>query len=283
MTYIELEKLVLDAIGDMYPAEEAKSVQQYLFYELLNCEPAAYLLKRTSMASSADIFAVNQAIEQLRKATPVQYVTGNAWFCGRLFKVNCNVLIPRPETEELVSLILKKHAASDGLKVLDIGTGSGAIAVSLGLGLTDSTISAIDISTDALKVAIENAARNKANVEFIEADILNLSKPEFNLTFHLIVSNPPYVPERDKREMHRNVLDWEPGLALFVNDNDPLVFYRQISLLATQWLRSKGELWFEIHEDQSDNISLLLQKLDFKEIKVYRDFRNRNRFISGVR
>jgi release factor glutamine methyltransferase len=224
------------------------------------------------------------AIHKLSLHEPIQYIIGETEFFGLKFKVNKNVLIPRPETEELVQWILDDVVESmkpSNLKILDIGTGSGCIAISLAKHLPNAEIFALDISEKAITTARENAALNKVNVNFIQADILNLE----TLTgkFDLIVSNPPYVRELEKVEMHRNVLENEPELALYVKDTDPLIFYGIITKLAQAGLQKNGNLYFEINQYLANETEEILKNSSFKtELKKdifgnYRMLRGRNK------
>jgi len=194
------------------------------------------------------------------------------------FEVNHSVLIPRPETEELVSLI-RSEFANQAPQILDIGTGSGCIAISLQKLLPQATVFAIDISAKALLVAESNAKLNNASVSFIETDILNPNKALIPNSLDVIVSNPPYVTESEKAFMEKNVLDYEPHNALFVPDNDALIFYREIAQLATDKLKKGGKIYFEINEAKSDEVVALLEKLGFIEILVVKDIHGKNRII----
>ena len=282
MTYSELEKRVVEAIQPLYGPVEARSIQRFLFSCFADIEPARYLLLRMEEADQAFEKKILNALPQLAEFVPVQYVTGKSWFCGHEFFVKPGVLIPRPETEELVAMIIKKHSHRKDLRLLDIGTGSGAIAISLAISLPVAQITAIDISNTALEVSKINAASNKAKVNFVQADILKESSLTDFPKYNLIVSNPPYVKQSERSAMKRNVLDYEPGLALFVEDSDPLLFYRKISEFARKHLEPEGELWFEINEAEAENINKMLITLDFSNIQVYKDINSKNRFVSAT-
>ena len=282
MTYSELEKRVIESIQSLYGQTEARSIQRFLFSCYADIDPARYLLLRMEEAEPTFEKNVLEAIPILAEFVPVQYVTGKTWFCGHEFFVTPDVLIPRPETEELVTMIIKKISHQKDLRILDIGTGSGAIAISLAISLPIAQISAIDISNIALEVSEKNAFSNKANVKFIQADILDENCwPGFS-SYNLIVSNPPYVKQSERVTMKRNVLDYEPGLALFVEDSDPLLFYRRISEFAMKHLEVKGELWFEINETEAENINKMLIVLGFSNIQVYKDINSKNRFVCAT-
>lgn len=281
MTYSELESRVIESLISQYGKAESRSIQRFLFECFTGIEPAAYLLIRQNEAGEEFKERVLHAISQLVECVPVQYVTGVSWFCGFKFKVTPGVLIPRPETEELVTKIVQKYSRKQGLKVLDIGTGSGAIAISLDLMLNQAVVTAIDISPVALEIAGENAASNKSGVSVFETDILSRAAWDRFGKFDLIVSNPPYVKLSEKSLMRRNVLDYEPETALFVSDEDPLLFYRAIAEFAFRHLEAGGELWFEINESQGSDLSVLLISTGFEIIQIYPDFSNKPRMLSA--
>ncbi len=281
MTYSELESRVIESLISQYGKAESRSIQRFLFECFTGVEPAAYLLIRQNEAGEVFEERVLHAISQLVECVPVQYVTGVSWFCGFKFEVRPGVLIPRPETEELVTKIVQKYSHRQGLKTLDIGTGSGAIAISLDLMLNQAVVTAIDISPVALEIAINNAACFKSDVSVFETDILNRSAWDRFGKFDLIVSNPPYVKMSEKSLMRRNVLDYEPETALFVSDEDPLLFYRAIAEFAFRHLEAGGELWFEINESEGTDISVLLNRAGFEKIQIYPDFNNKPRMLSA--
>lgn len=217
-------------------------------------------------------------LQRLKNNEPLQYVTGLADFYNLKFKVNTSVLIPRPETEELVYWILKDHKKREKLQVLDIGTGSGCIPITLKNAEPTWNISAVDIDENALGIAKENANFNKTDVNFQVLDILNSKNQVFIQKFDIIVSNPPYVLESDKNEMRSNVLDFEPHLALFVPDADPLLFYRHILEFAIKNLNKNGKLYFEIHADLGESTKLLCLKY-FQNVTLEQDMSGRDRMI----
>ena len=234
--------------------------------------------------SEADLEKWNTIISELKTEKPIQYITGEAWFYGYRFEVNENTLIPRPETEELVEWIVDGLKVKGyGLRVLDIGTGSGCIPISLKKEIPNAIISAIDVSEKALEKARKNAKDNQVEVDFINLDILQspnlqISKSP-NLLFDIIVSNPPYVRNLEKQEIKKNVLDYEPHLALFVEDSDALLFYRKIAQLALTSLTSNGKLFFEINQYLGKETVELLESLGFKNIELRKDFVGNDRMI----
>jgi release factor glutamine methyltransferase len=246
-------------------------------------------LKRIDLALNPDLIfsdiAIqywNSILEQLKKEIPIQYLLGKTSFYGLDFEVNKNVLIPRPETEELVEWIIRDcffPRNDKDSKILDIGTGSGCIAISLAKNIPNATIFAIDISEKALATAKKNAEINSVNVIFIEKNILETV--DLEQQFDVIVSNPPYVRELEKQEIKKNVLDNEPHLALFVEDNDALVFYRKIAELAQKNLSEKGQLFFEINQYLGMETVNLLEKMNFKNIELRKDIYGNDRMIKA--
>ncbi len=211
---------------------------------------------------------------------PLQYILGEARFYGHKFKVTRATLIPRPETQELVDMIVKENSQTD-LSVLDIGTGSGCIAISLARALKFPTVRAIDISPDAIEVAKENAQNLKVNVDFQERDMLQLDGNEDVSKYDIIVSNPPYIAEMERINMELNVLSYEPATALFVPDDEPLLFYKAIIKYASKALKNKGRLYFEINPYYVVELSQEIQKYGFSDIEVVKDIHSQNRFITA--
>ncbi|WP_372755264.1 peptide chain release factor N(5)-glutamine methyltransferase [Mariniflexile sp.] len=227
------------------------------------------------------------ALDSLKQQQPIQYILGETDFFGLSFKVNENTLIPRPETEELVAWIISEFRnQKTELKILDIGTGSGCIAISLAKKIPNAKVYALDVSAEALKIAKQNADSNDVKVSFFQANILeiqNLQTIINNLNFDIIVSNPPYVRELEKELMKPNVLDNEPHLALFVDDNNPLIFYKAIAQFAVNKLIEKGMLFFEINEYLGEDMIQLLEANQFKDIELKKDFFKKDRMIKGVK
>ncbi len=222
---------------------------------------------------------VTEIIARLRRYEPLQYIVGSARFHGHRFKVTPAVLIPRPETEQLIDMIVDENPASD-LRVLDMGTGSGCIAISLARALKFAQVDALDVSRDALAVARENAAALKVKVRFFESDMLSPQPPAH---YDIIVSNPPYVCWSERESMERNVLDYEPGQALFVPDNDPLLFYKAIAAYATASLERGGRLYLEINQRFGNEIKRLLEDHGFDEVRIIEDSYGKTRFAAAVK
>jgi len=221
---------------------------------------------------------ISSIIERLINNEPIQYILGIAYFYDRPFMVNEHTLIPRQETEELVYLVLKDTNKAQNLSILDIGTGSGCIPITLKLENRSSQLEAIDVSQGAIEIASQNARRLCVNVEFSQLDIL---KKELSKSYDVIISNPPYVLNSEKKAMKTNVLDHEPPLALFVNNENPLLFYKRITKLATKCLNPNGKLYFEINEQFGNQVVELIQEHSFKDIKLHQDLNGKDRIVSA--
>ncbi|MEI6852816.1 MAG: peptide chain release factor N(5)-glutamine methyltransferase, partial [Bacteroidota bacterium] len=231
--------------------------------------------------NESELLLVYDAIKELKEGKPLQYITGKAWFCGLELSVNEHVLIPRPETEELVQLIIKEHKETKGLRILDIGSGSGCIGIALKKELKDAEVWAMDISEEALKVARKNAELHEADICFIYKDILDAEGLSELRGLDIIVSNPPYVMESEKAVMHKNVLDFEPHEALFVPDNNPLKFYKAIFGLA----KKNGKpcrVYVEINESKGEEMIFLAKEFGFSDICIHKDINGKDRIISAT-
>jgi len=228
--------------------------------------------------SESDLEKWNTIISELKNEKPIQYITGEAWFYGLRFEVNENTLIPRPETEELVEWIVDGlKIKGKGQRVLDIGTGSGCIPIALKKEIPSAQVSAIDVSEKALEMARKNAINNDVEINFTHQNILETES--LDEKYDIIVSNPPYVRNLEKQEIKKNVLDFEPHLALFVDDYDALLFYRKIAQLALKSLSPNGKLFFEINQYLGEETVELLTKLGFKNIELRKDFVGNDRMI----
>ena len=231
-----------------------------------------------TIVSAKNTTAFEKALLRLKKQEPIQYILGCTAFYGLTFTVNEHTLIPRPETEELVDWVLSNlHDQDRVLDILDIGTGSGCIAISLAKNIPTARVSGIDISEKTLEVAQENAVKNQVLVSFCKKDILETTA--LKNKYDVMVSNPPYVRQLEKKAMNANVLDYEPGLALFVPNEDPLLFYRKIARLAMVSLQTRGWLYFEINEYLSKEMDVLLKEIGFANIEIKKDFREVPRMI----
>ena len=275
MTLQDFKLKMISELSSIYEMDELNSIFNLLSEDYLKIPRSKILLAHEIDLNESNQTLFQSALERLKTHEPIQYVLGKTSFMDMEFKVNSSVLIPRPETEELVRLMLKEDL--DGKNILDIGTGSGCIAISLAKNLPNAKVTAIDISKDALEVAKENAKLNNVEVNFINADIF---KYKSDKKYDVIVSNPPYVLESEKIIMKQNVLDFEPDLALFVDDNEPLKYYLEIINFSKYCLKSKGMIYFEINKRFSSELKteLLNSKLNFS---VKKDFARFPRFIKA--
>ena len=267
-----------NALSKAYDAEEVMSFFYLLTEKRLGLRRVDIALQLEKELAEDVLAFFKEAENRLLDFEPVQYIIGDTEFFGLSFLVNENVLIPRPETEELVDWILTDYlGVADELKILDIGTGSGCIAITLAKNLPNAKVYAIDVSEKALALAKQNADKNQVKIEFIQLDVLREEINEAN--FDIVVSNPPYVRELEKTEMKTNVLENEPALALFVSNDDPLIFYRRISVLAKQLLTEHGRLYFEINQYLGTETKELIDKLQFNTVTLRKDIYQNDRMI----
>ena len=259
-----------------YEAGEAAALSRIVCCDLLGQSSADYYLGKDIALSSKNEQELDDILTRLCNFEPLQYIEGRARFLGRDFCVTPAVLIPRPETEELVERMLREVPA--GARVLDVGTGSGCIAVTLAKDLPRSQVTAWDVSAPALEVARSNARRLEAEVRFEQCDVLTC-EPDGADRYDVIVSNPPYVTDSERRDMEPNVLRWEPSLALFVPDDDPLRFYRRIASLGRQLLAGGGRLYFEINRAYGPQTADMLQSLGYTHVRVEKDLSQNPRFV----
>jgi len=266
-------------LSGIYDSNEISSISMMVLTEVLNTSNGMIKAVGDRHLTFAQQNKIDDILAQLQTGKPLQYALGYAEFYGLKFLVNPATLIPRPETEELVRWVINS-VTGDNLSILDIGTGSGCIAISLKKNLAGMQVSAMDVSVDALNTAKENAALNEVKVNFIEADILNYQS---NNHYSVIVSNPPYVTLEDKKLMHRNVTDFEPHTALFVPENDPLIFYRAIADFALSNLENGGLLFFEINESLGKETAQLLIDKGFKDVEIRKDLSDRDRMVKATK
>jgi len=293
MTLQELKLKFLIDLNRIYPKEEILSFFFLLIHHKMGLTRAEIALNPTQIAPKEDLNFYLDAITTLQGEKPIQYIIGETEFYGLTFKVNEEVLIPRPETEELVDWVLKEFKEKKDLNILDIGTGSGCIAISLAKHLPEANISGMDISKQALQIALQNAKLNKVKINFLIRDILKnndtsnyptslgtgLAMNSLPIEFDIIVSNPPYVRELEKLEIKSNVLQNEPHIALFVSDDNPLLFYDKIADFAKQYLTANGLLFLEINQYLVENTTTLLQQKGFKTIELRKDVFGNDRMI----
>lgn len=259
-----------------YTAEEVSALSRIVCCDLLGQAPTDYYLGKDIVLSPKKEQELEDILQRLSRFEPLQYIEGRTLFLGREFWVAPGVLIPRPETEELVELMLKEIPAD--ARILDVGTGSGCIAISLAKELPDALVTAWDVSPEALSVARVNARKLQADVRFVECDVLACQVDEVG-QYDVIVSNPPYVTEAEKADMEPNVLQWEPSLALFVPDDDPLRFYRRIAVLGRDMLADGGRLYFEINRAYGREMVEMLRTMGYVGVRVEKDLSQNDRFV----
>lgn len=267
-----------DGLAGVADPQEVQAMIRVVCEDIFNYDQVDVALRQESELPEFAPEKVADIIARLSRHEPLQYIVGSARFHGHKFKVNPAVLIPRPETEQLVDLIVDENPASD-LRVLDMGTGSGCIAISLARALKFAQVEALDVSRDALNVARENAAALKAKVRFFESDMLS---PQPASRYDIIVSNPPYVCWSERDAMDRNVKDYEPAQALFVPDNDPLLFYKAIAPYAAQSLEPGGKLYLEINQRFGADVKCLLEQNGLDEVRIIEDSYGNVRFAAAV-
>lgn len=279
MTTREAILLLRRELSTSYDIHEIEGMTRVIFEEVLLWKPVDIVMRDGEQLPQFFDQRLTNIIGRLKQEEPLQYILGKARFHGHSFAVTPAVLIPRPETEQLVDMIIDENPSSD-LQVLDIGTGSGCIAISLARALKFAQVTATDISPRALEVARANAAALKTRVRVLEQDILTCRAP--SQLWDIIVSNPPYITEREKASMDRNVLDYEPHSALFVPDEDPMLFYRPIAAYARRALKNGGRLYLEINRAMAQQVCDTLRKSGLSNIQLFNDFNGNDRFITAT-
>ena len=275
--YHEIKKM----LAGYYPDAEASALAKMLLVEVLHFSTLELFGGKDKEVFKKDLDVLYEMSRRLQNREPIQYIIGRETFCGMPFVVNRHVLIPRPETQDLVEWIAEEDQQTNPCRLLDMGTGSGCIAISLAKKLPHVQVEAWDISGEALQVARQNALNNQVKVDFHQQDILSASPgiAEWNV----IVSNPPYITNKGKAEMEANVLNWEPHTALFVPDHDPLLFYRRIAQLGMNMLVNGGALYFEINRAYGTETIAMLQALGYENIIIRKDRFNNERMIKATR
>ena len=267
-----------EVLAEAFPQREAEQLMRILLEDLFDLDLKHQLMEPDLRIDEWQYHQLEEAVKRLLSGEPVQYVTGMTRFCDLILKVSPAVLIPRPETEELVLKIGTGLSKEKPIRIWDIGTGSGCIAIALAKHFENAEVIAFDISEEALQIAKENAESNGAKVSFVHDDVLNPTSEFFNQPVDLVVSNPPYVCDSERAAMEPNVLDWEPESALFVPDEDPLLFYRQILRLAKDHLNPDGQVWFEINERMEGAMVKACHEIGFVEAVTLLDFAEKPRF-----
>lgn len=271
---------IRQALETLYPAGEIQSFIRLIMASVCGLQPYQVLMNKDRELSGEQKRRIGRIVERLRQWEPIQYILGETSFCGLNLRLTRGVLIPRPETEELLALVLKEQAGRK-VRALDIGTGSGCIALALARCLSGSEVTALDVSARALRLARGNAIRNRLSVDFIRADVLSAQQAAGAIpgVFDIFVSNPPYVRECEKAGMEKNVLLYEPRQALFVPDDDPFLFYRAIARLAGEKLRKGGRLYLEINALLGKETLAALAEEGYRQAELIRDLSGKDRFI----
>lgn len=281
MNYQESLRLMHDRLDAVYGKGEVEAMARMVMEEILCCSPVDLVLRASHEVPAFFPEKLEQIIARLERQEPIQHILGVAQFHGHRFKVTCDTLVPRPETEQLVDIIVDEQGDRQDLRVMDVGTGTGCIAISLARALRFAQVTAIDISAEALAVAQENAKLLKTRIKWLQADILSMPLwPDASLD--IVVSNPPYVCFGEQAQMEHNVLDYEPHIALFVPDNDPLLFYRHIAFQAAQALVSGGRLYLEVNRRFAHDVADLLQSHGLVDTRVMHDSFGNDRFVTAT-
>ncbi|MCW5516526.1 peptide chain release factor N(5)-glutamine methyltransferase [Muriicola sp. Z0-33] len=280
----EIKKVFHIELDALYSRDEVDSFFYILIEHYLHLERFILALNPQQMVTKEEEQPLYEALSKLKSEIPIQYITGETSFMDLTFEVDQNVLIPRPETEELVKWIIslygrKQRPDHAALRILDIGTGSGCIAVALAKNIANSEVHALDLSAKILNIAAANARRNEVHIALVEANIFEVDK--LDEKFDIIVSNPPYVRELEKKQMHKNVLDFEPETALFVKDDAPLIYYEKIAQMATVNLTNGGMLFLEINQYLGEETAAVLRQYGFVEIEMRKDLFENNRMLKG--
>lgn len=281
-TYNDLKVDFFSSLKDICFENELKSIFFIIVEKLLDESKISFQFNLKNSLSDNQKLKYSNIKKRLKNKEPIQYIFNEAYFYGNKFYVDKNVLIPRQETEELVDLIINENN-SENIYILDIGTGTGCIPISLSLKLKNSNIYSCDISEKAIEIAEKNSKLLNATVNFFIIDILNQSEYFSERKYDIIVSNPPYVTNSQKKQMQTNVLDFEPYIALFVDDSNPLLFYKEILNFSSLNLKSNGKLYFEINELYGNEVSELLNLYNYNKIEIIKDINNKDRFVKAIK
>jgi len=276
---LSLFRQIRDEIKPIY-GHEADMLAMFIVEDVSGFNSTDILVDNKFQTGPNFRYTISKYILQLKRQEPIQYILGKAYFYENMYEVNESTLIPRPETEELVKLVLDYSPESLPIKVLDIGTGSGCIAITIALNLPNAMVDGLDISMSALTVAIRNAEKLGAEVNFFKADIFDFKSTK---KYDVIISNPPYVRESEKKLMSANVVEYEPVKALFVPDSDPLKFYKCIAEFAKESLSAKGAIFLEVNEAFANDVAKLLEAGDFHRIEILKDINGKDRFVYGLK
>ena len=285
MTTGEIYNDFRNKLTTIYDNREAENISDWVFENVTGLKKWERRENQNNQLAETDSEKIKTYLQELLKHKPVQYVLHEAWFYRRKFYVNENVLIPRPETEELVEWIIsdfKKEKHSKRINIIDIGTGSGCIPVSLKKELPETSITAIDVSDKALSVSKKNAKELDATIDFFEADFLNENEWKMLSQYNIIVSNPPYIPLNEKQVLGKNVTDFEPGIALFVENNDPFIFYKKIAGFAKSHLKESGKIYVEVHEEYAKEVGRIFESAGFL-VEIKNDIYGKQRMIKSTK
>lgn len=280
--YKSIISFALQELQEQYTDNEIKSLVYYLFEEYLGLSKTYIIINKDKGVSESELLTLHFAIKDLKKGKPIQYILGYGYFMEHRFFVNTKTLIPRPETEELVQYIIHQEKDKEALKILDIGTGTACIPISLAIAMPQHQYNALDFKEEIIDLAKKNAQKHQVNIHFQLKDILSVSENDLEF-YDIIISNPPYVLESEKESMHTNVLNFEPASALFVEDNNALLFYQKIISLAAKKLNSKGRIYLEINENKGTEIVRLLAQYGFCNALIHKDIHSKDRFVSALK
>lgn len=280
-TIKSIQYLFKEELKMIYPQREIESIIYILLEHLLNYSKIEIQLNKNEKIEQNIFDQITSALRDLKNSVPIQYIIGETEFYDLTFKVNKHTLIPRQETEELVHAIINENKIA-APRVLDIGTGSGCIPIVLAHNIAGANVSSVDVSEGAIVIAKENATLNKVVIDFHLRDFLKWDEYSWEMGYDIIVSNPPYVKESEKELMEKNVLTYEPHTALFVDDNDPLIFYRRITEFAKVHLKKGGKLYFEINEALGQEMIELQESLGFSSVRLIKDLNGRDRMTSAI-
>lgn len=281
MTYSDLKQLFLNRLSALYSPNEAESILFFYLYYRLEMEKYQWTLRREEQLSEVCMQAITADLDRLASGFPVQYLVGKCEFFNCELSLNGKVLIPRPETEELVVEVVNRFQNRSAQRVLDVGTGSGAIALALKRYLPQAEVWATDFSENALECARENAENLKLDVNFLHHDILNDTIDSLPQDLDILISNPPYIPISEKENLHRNVKDYEPDSALFVPDSTSLIFYKKIAQVGIELLKPTGVLLFETYHLFQNQMVEMLQSLGYKQVVITKDLQGKSRFVEA--
>lgn len=277
----DLKRYIESELCNLYNPYESESIAYIIIEHIFSYDKTSIILNYRNYVDEKSLISVDNILERLLKHEPIQYIIEKTEFYGLEFKLNYFTLIPRQETELLVHNIIQFNKNKEEINILDIGTGSGCIAISLAKNISKSSVTAVDISEEAIQIASENAKQNQTEVHFVKLDILNINEP-INEKFDIIASNPPYVTEDEKMQIKKNVLNFEPHNALFVSNENPLIFYKKIISEAKNLLNPTGQLWFEINEKFGNDVALIMKNNGFDKIEIIKDFSNKQRIVFGL-